>query len=83
MDLCRSIALLALLAPLAAAAADATTPESKPTPPQARMTAAECAGLVAGRRPPTTAIDVTGAADRAAALLDLLAPTAAVAAAVA
>jgi len=48
-----------------------------------RMTAAECAGLVAGRRPPTTAIDVTGAADRAAALLDLLAPPAAVAAAVA
>ena len=48
-----------------------------------RMTAAECAGLVAGRRPPRTAIDVTGAADRAAALLDLLAPPATVAAAVA
>jgi len=48
-----------------------------------RMTAAECAGLVAGQLPPTTAIDVTGATDRAAALLDLLAPPATVAAAVA
>jgi ketosteroid isomerase-like protein len=42
MDLFRSLALLALLVPLAAAAADATTAEAKPTPPQARMTAAEC-----------------------------------------
>lgn len=37
-----SLALLALLAPLAAAAADATTTTAKPTPPQARMSAAEC-----------------------------------------
>jgi DNA-binding HxlR family transcriptional regulator len=48
-----------------------------------RMTAADCADLVAGRRPPATALGVTGAADRAAALLDLLAPPANVAAAVA
>jgi DNA-binding HxlR family transcriptional regulator len=46
-----------------------------------RMTAARCAGLVAGRRPRPEALDVTGAADRAAALLDLLAPPRAVAAA--
>jgi DNA-binding HxlR family transcriptional regulator len=48
-----------------------------------RMTAAECAGLVAGRRPTPAALDVSGATDRAAALLDLLAPPATVAAAVA
>jgi hypothetical protein len=46
-----------------------------------RMTAATCAGLVAGRRPPADAVDITGAADLAAALLDRLAPAAAVAAA--
>jgi DNA-binding HxlR family transcriptional regulator len=46
-----------------------------------RMTAATCAGLVAGRRPPAEALDITGAADAAAALLDLLAPPPAVAAA--
>ena len=43
MDMTRSLALLALLVPLAAAATDATTAEAKSTPPQARMTAAECA----------------------------------------
>jgi DNA-binding HxlR family transcriptional regulator len=48
-----------------------------------RMTAATCAGLVAGSRPPADALDITGAADRAAALLDLLAPPPAVAAAAA
>jgi hypothetical protein len=48
-----------------------------------RMTAAACAGLVAGNRPPADAVDITGAADRAAALLDLLAPPPAVAAAAA
>lgn len=42
MDLFRSLALLALLVPVAAAAADATSAKAKPTPPQARMTAAEC-----------------------------------------
>jgi DNA-binding HxlR family transcriptional regulator len=46
-----------------------------------RMTAATCAGLVAGRRPPADAVDITGAADLAAALLDRLAPAQAVAAA--
>ncbi|HEV7462209.1 MAG TPA: helix-turn-helix domain-containing protein [Solirubrobacteraceae bacterium] len=46
-----------------------------------RMTASSCAGLVAGRRPPPEALHVTGAADKAAALLDLLAPPPAVAAA--
>jgi hypothetical protein len=45
------------------------------------MTAATCAGLVAGRRPPADAVDITGAADLAAALLDRLAPAQAVAAA--
>jgi DNA-binding HxlR family transcriptional regulator len=48
-----------------------------------RMTATTCAGLVAGRRPPAEALDITGAADAAAALLDLLAPPPAVAAAAA
>ncbi len=48
-----------------------------------RMTAATCAGLVAGSRPPADALDITGAADQAAALLDLLAPPPAVAAAAA
>jgi DNA-binding HxlR family transcriptional regulator len=48
-----------------------------------RMTAAACAGLVAGNRPPADAVDITGAADRAAALLDLLAAPPAVAAAAA
>ncbi len=43
-----------------------------------RMTAATCAGLVAGRRPPAVALVVTGATDRAAALLDLLVPPRAV-----
>jgi len=47
------------------------------------MTATTCAGLVAGRRPPAEALDITGAADAAAALLDLLAPSPAVAAAAA
>jgi DNA-binding HxlR family transcriptional regulator len=46
-----------------------------------RMTAAACAGLVAGRRPATDAVEITGAAELAAALLDLLAPPPAVAAA--
>ena len=40
MDMSRSLVLLALLVPLAAAAADATTAES--TAPKARMSAAEC-----------------------------------------
>ena len=46
-----------------------------------RMTAAECGRLVAGRQPAPDALDVTGAADRARALLDLLASPGAVAAA--
>jgi DNA-binding HxlR family transcriptional regulator len=48
-----------------------------------RMTAATCAGLVAGSRPPADALDITGEADQAAALLDVLAPPPAVAAAAA
>ena len=46
-----------------------------------RMTAAEWGSLVAGRRPAPDLLDVTGAADRGRALLDLLAPAGAVAAA--
>jgi DNA-binding HxlR family transcriptional regulator len=45
------------------------------------MTAAECGRLAAGRQPAPEALDVTGAADRARALLDLLAPRGTVAAA--
>ncbi|WP_233263066.1 YybH family protein [Cognatiluteimonas profundi] len=41
MDMSRSLAALALLAPLAAAMA-ATPVDVKPAPPQARMSAAEC-----------------------------------------
>lgn len=41
MDLSRSLAVLALMAPLAAAAGAPTV--DTPTPPQARMSAAECA----------------------------------------
>ena len=46
-----------------------------------RMTAAEWGRLVAGRQPTPDALHVTGAADRARALLDLLAPAGSVAAA--
>ena len=45
------------------------------------MTAEACAGLVAGRRPPAASLQITGATERAAALLGLLAPAATVAAA--